>query len=82
MCLPYLSIEGYISDKEDDDPNEEADETRARKGCLATIIDYQHHKVYTGNDFELPIVWSKEMDTDVPVEENDTDSLSGTVSIE
>ena len=44
LCLPYLSIEGYSSDKEDDDPNEEAGETRATKGCLATIIDYQHHK--------------------------------------
>ena len=66
MCLPYLAIYGYNSDGEDDDLYNEAEETRAIDGCLASIIDYQHHKVFNGHGFVLPIVWSEVMDTDVP----------------
>ena len=82
LCLPYLSIEGNRSNGEDSDQNDESNETRAMEGCLASIIDFQHHKVYNGKDFVLPIVWSKEMETDESTTTNTNITLGGTVLTE
>jgi hypothetical protein len=58
MFLPF--IQGETSD--DDMIHEPVDETDLVDTSCATIIDYEHHKVYNGDCFVLPVVWKVEDD--------------------
>jgi hypothetical protein len=62
LFLPYLAIDGNDSEENEDCNFEERNETRNSDLFLASIIDFQHHKLFDGSAFMLPEVWSASLD--------------------
>jgi hypothetical protein len=57
-CMFLPCLQGLTSD--DDMIQEPVDETEQADTSCASIIDYEHHKVYNGDCFVLPVVWEVE----------------------